>query len=79
MGIYDQLMDPAYDSEVALLMTLSQKKRDATPWLTFGRALGEVPNLVINGSSLSKQKRVRALHAWREGSLEYSPVLSAVW
>ena len=49
MGIYEPLMDPTHDSEIAYLRLLSQAKVRASSWLTHGRAMRTLP-LFVNGT-----------------------------
>ena len=94
MGIYELLMDAAYDAEVAFLSLLSRTKLLLNPWLQHGRAMRELV-VAVNGTTLrsstasttvaSAQRRRltgdRAADAAAEPVLgvTFGPVLTAAW
>jgi hypothetical protein len=55
-GIYNDLMDSAYDREVAYLRLLSKAKQTANKWLVHGRAMRRVA-FVVNGTATNKPSR----------------------
>lgn len=65
MGIYEQLLDPAYDLEVAYLQRLSEARTRGREWFVHGRIMRELP-LVVNGTNASE-------------ALPYDSVSSSSW
>jgi len=80
MGIYDLLMSPSVDTEIAYLRTLSRAKQLAADWFNFGRAMRPVPLSVNQTGSISR----RPLHPRSSRDLEhvgvaFGAVMSSTW
>ena len=54
MGIYGQLMDAQFDTEVAFLSHLARTKLLLNPWLQHGRAMREF-DVSVNATKMAKQ------------------------
>ena len=76
MGIYDLLMSPQHDAEVAYLRALSQAKTTARDWFNHGRAMRPLDALVINGTAAEVEEEVQ--EEVRERA-SYGAVMSSTW
>jgi hypothetical protein len=93
MGIYELLMDAAYDPEVAFLSLLSRTKLLLNPWLQHGRAMREL-SVAVNGTLAPRLPSTTVAAAQRRHltgnrtadaaakpvpGVTFDPVLTAAW